>query len=58
MFDDCLSSPPESRKAVIRRVLDELFALGLLEVGTDEHGAQRYRPRGVCHFLVDVAWPQ
>jgi hypothetical protein len=41
-LDDLFSKPPQIRKAAIRRVLDELVALGLIEVRTDQHGEQRY----------------
>ena len=37
----CSRSPLRFRKAAIRRALDELVALGLIEVREDQHGEQR-----------------
>ena len=56
-LDDHLSSHPQMRKAEIRRVLNELVALGLIEVRTDQYGEKRYYVTEVgaaCHFPEDM----
>jgi len=56
-LDDLFSSPPQIRKVRIRRALDDLVALGLVEIRTDQHGEQRYyltELGRVSHFPEDV----
>jgi hypothetical protein len=59
-LDDPLSTDPQILKAEIRRTLDEMVALGLLEVRIDEHGVRRYclTVWGRARLLRDVDWLQ
>ena len=56
-----LSHSPQIRKAAIRNVLNELIALGLAEVRTDEQwpaALLRHRVGAGLHFPNDVGGPQ